>query len=648
MATPRDPESTIRDAIEGARPLPRGGERRRNNADDGRGRSRAPEPDDDGGDDDVIAAAAEFRLPEGGPVQPLGRDGNEFYFMNADRQFVIYSYKDFGAHGLSALHGGERGQAWLDRSFPRIGGKNRILGLDKERAVRSYIAACSAKGVFDADNKLRNVGAWIDIDGRLLWHLGDAVLIVEPNGQQHYAKVGPIGDHVYPLGAPQLPPAKPDRKAQRAAVDQLYRILQQWPWKRGELAARLQLGHIGCQLIGGALKWRPAVWATGGQGTGKSTLHRDVIHQVLGGDGATVKTGDASGAGIHQALRNRSLPVLFDELEPGPGKEKKVGAVIDLAIASSSGDTIIRGTADHGHKEFILQSAFHFSSIHVPRLKVAAAMRIAVLELAKIPDDAAEPVVEARAMRDIGAQLRRLLVDRWQHWPKRLQSWREGLRRRKFSARVADTWGTLLAMADHMLDESASVGTAHGDDVDKWCDELKPWLKELVTTSGSDDQRLWHTLLTKAVDPYQKGQRWPISTLLAVSAKRQSIEEESAHSSERVVVLDHRKAAAGLETLGLKVGWFKKPASKKDDQADDQEAAPPVFSIAVVKNHSELNKLLWDTDWKDDAYSQTLMRMPGAWSAQQRIAGSRPWCAMVPFELVFPTNEEAAQKELEI
>lgn len=610
---PKGGAEALSDALKNAKPRAR------------RQPPQEPPPPDDGDDSDY------FRVPDDCPVQPLGIDGKMFLFIDANHQFTELSHKDFGGHGLSMLFGDR--QDYLDATWPRLSAKGEKIGLDKEWAVRSLIAACARKGVFNSDNKIRGVGAWTDPDGRLIWHLGDTVLVVEASGRVSYHDLGELGDHVYPQGVAQVRPNLRGKADPAKAVDRLYGLLQSWNWKRGELDARLQLGWMGCALIGGALRWRPAVWVTGGQGTGKSTQHDNIINAVLGGDDAVVQTADATGPGLYQALRKRSTPVMFDELEPKPGNQQKLEATINLARVSASGARIVRGSPDGTHKEFVARAAFMFSSIHIARLEPQDAMRICILDLLPL-GSGKEPVTPRREMLELGRDLRRRLVERWAFWPGRLERWREELRARGFSARIADTWGTLLAMADQLLAPSDDVGDAVSDEFGRWVDELKPHLDLLVDAAGSDHARLLRHLLTTTVDPYAKGQRWPLSTLLSAVCGRRPLADEEKDGD-----LTPERAATGLEALGIKSMSAKQP--RPDDAPDDyKDVFVPVLAIAA--GHTEINKLLRDTKWTAGVYTQTLLRIPGAWSAQQRIARHKIQCAMVPIDVVLPPDGQGS------
>lgn len=628
---PKGGAAALAQSLDDAKPRPRkvkpsNGDKPPKDPPKGGGGGRRDDGPPDDGDDEGW-----FRVPADCPVQCLGIDGDSkrFLFIDANHLFVQMSAKDFGGHGLSALFGDQ--QLYLDQAWPRVNARGEAMGLDKERAARSLMAECARKGVFDTDNKIRGVGGWADADGRLIWHLGDEVLVVDLDGRQSTKPIGTIGDHVYPQGVPQL---RPDPgKTPDQTVEKFYTLLQTWGWKRGALDARLQLGWIGCALLGGALRWRPAVWATGGQGTGKSTLHDYVLNPVLGGTPSVVQTADASGPGLYQALKNRSTPVVFDELEPDPDFRQRIDATIKLAKVSSSGARIVRGSPDGTHKEFVARSAFLFSSILIPRLEPELAMRICILDLQAL-GERKEPTIGVRDMLATGQVLRWRLIERWQHWPARLEAWRQAMRKHHFSSRIADTWGTLLAMADHLLSPQPTAEDMVADVFDEWVDQLKPHLDALVEAAGSDHARLLQHLLTTTVDPYAKGQRWPLSTVMATACNRRTVSEEDGE-------LTIERASDGLESLGMKAMTARRPKPK--DAPDDWEGKFEDV-LAVASNHTEINKLLRDTKWRNGVYTQTLLRIPGAWSAQQRVAKHKIQCAIIPMDLILP--REAAGNDL--
>jgi putative DNA primase/helicase len=67
-------------------------------------------------------------------------------------------------------------------------------------------------------------------------------------------------------------------------------------WER-EINAYLLAGWCVVAPVCGALKWRPHIWVTGGAGTGKSWLFKEVVRPLLGETGLAVQS-ETTEAGI--------------------------------------------------------------------------------------------------------------------------------------------------------------------------------------------------------------------------------------------------------------------------------------------------------------------------------------------------------------
>ncbi len=92
-------------------------------------------------------------------------------------------------------------------------------------------------------------------------------------------------------------------------------------------------------MIGGALKWRPIVWLTGGKGSGKSTM-QELLHRLF--NGGIIQTADTTAAGLWQAMRHHTLPVAIDELEAEEDNRRQ-NTIVKLMRMASSGALLLRG-----------------------------------------------------------------------------------------------------------------------------------------------------------------------------------------------------------------------------------------------------------------------------------------------------------------
>lgn len=577
----------------------------------GGGGARPPHP--------KLRAAA---LPANCPVQCLGLSGQTYYFMDSVGQFAELRRSEFGADGVGHLFALPAAQTWALNAFTRLSQNGIPLGLDKERLKMALMGKCAEIGIFDADNRVRQVGAWLDSKGRLVWHLGDRLLVIDAR-KPFVVNPGLYDGYVYPRGPQQPAPADCTAAEAARSAAEILGTLERWIWKRGKIDARIHLGWLGCALIGGALSWRPAEWINGDMGTGKSTLQTAVTIPVLGGEQAIVQASDASGAGIWQRLEHRSLPVILDEQEP-KGDNRQIQNVIALARQAASGGRILRGGADHGGKEFTARTSFQFSSILQPPLEPQDVTRLAMVDLLDLPkrEDGAldlPPMPPLAEMMQHGTNLRRMLTLRWQQWPSILAAWRAGIEAERLSARMADTWGTLLAMADLLLNgHERETGIPPAEEIATWCKALAPEIHSILTGSGRDHERMLQHLTTWAAEPWTKGQKLPIEVLVARAAGLQ------IESDIEATDLSEIKAQTALATIGIKVVRIR----------IDGEVQP---YVCLADRHQGLMRLFSGTKWGAGVWAQSAARVPGSLRSRQRFGATRFHCAAVPlFEVIDP------------
>ena len=312
-------------------------------------------------------------LPDGCPVTPLGLQGELYYYLDALDQLRELKAKDHSRLNLVSLFGDDEGR--LYDLWPRVTKDGQVIGWNPGKLAEELMAACARRGVWDVWGRLRGPGAWLADDGRLVLHCGDGLAISDPPAEDGatpikalrpaYQRPGPHERFVYPT-APAQP--RPSEEVQlpnpNGPANNLLELLSTWRWARGETDAMLMLGWIACAVLGGALRWRPAVWITGDKHTGKSTLH-ELLRLVMGD--ALVSVSDATPAGIWQKLRHAILPVAIDEIE-AEEDNRRANQVVALARSASSGGLVLRGGADHQGAEFIARSCFLLSSILMPPL----------------------------------------------------------------------------------------------------------------------------------------------------------------------------------------------------------------------------------------------------------------------------------------
>jgi len=569
---------------------------------------------------------AYIELGDDCPVKPIGVNGSEYYFLDALQQLVVKNADKLSQNGVDDLFKHSAAQRWADANFGRIGEGGVLNGIDRDLLKRALIARCgdlSMDGVFDPSGRVRGDGGWKDEAGRLVFHCGDLVLVADHNGKLYERPPG-VHDHlIYPRGQRQMRPADMADARQGAGgpAAELLQLLRSWNWKRGELDALLMLGWIALAPVGGALRWRPSAWITGDMATGKSTL-QELIYLSQGGRAGIIQAADATGAGIWQALKFRSLPVALDEVEAGTNNERKE-SIINLMRISASGAQLRRGGSDHHAVEFNVYAPFLFSSINVLPLPPQDVSRLCLLELAELPKGATRPKLDPVKLGRIGAALRRRVISAWPRWEEHLAPWWEPIGA-EFSARTADTFGFLLAMSHiAMCDDPA-----HPDVVEETIAPLIPSLREWQAIAGRDHELMLGHLGTYQLEPYDRGQKftvrhlvyWASARAVAAASIPTSGEEAELFAQRHGHHIDRSRAGRALRQHGMAV------IQSRIDGEEGKEY------LAIAFRHAALARMFRGTKWQDGVWRQSAARTPGATSRKVRIEAGAEGAVLVPID----------------
>lgn len=554
-------------------------------------------------------------LSETCPVRPLGVSGNTYYYLDALRQLQPLSASDHTRLGIMALF---RNQvSWLHKNFTNFNKKGVADGWKPELAQESLMTAASNKGVWDPTRYVRGPGAWRGGNGELVLHCGDAVFTApsRPGETGLWHSPGLIGDHVYPAAdAIPRPHEVPAEGEDFGVGNELLDLFKTWIWRRGELDARLLLGWIAAAMIGGALKWRPVVWITGGAGTGKSTLH-EVVNGLF--DTGIVSVADATAAGIWQKIGYATLPVAFDELE-AEEDNRKSSTVIKLARMAASGALMLRGGADHQSTQFEARNCFMFSSILVPPLTTQDRSRMAILELGQLPIGKKAPVLDHRELRRMGNLMRRRLCDGWIRWPETFEMMRVALQAQGYSSRGADVFGGILAAADLIIyDRQLGEEEAHA-----LAAQLAEGYRGEQDENERDEERCASHMISTVIDPHRGGARTTVGEWIIKAAGLASFNENVADANNI------------LGTYGLKV--VEGGTSRKK-------------YLAVANYHRGLDQIFQNSHWAGKSgtqgvWVQALRRLPGAERGEKPVwfSGKAARCTLIPVESVISKQPQVA------
>lgn len=582
--------------------------------------SDAPPPPPEADDQDDPPRPPPKRPPrprgeiwEGCPVKPLGTNGAYNYYLDAlgqlrsvgkhERQTIMQLF----AHRLPALC----------HAFPKMV-KDRETGILKKKhppdfegdqVAMAMIEACGEKGLFDPDGAIRGVGAWTDDDGGLIYHAGD--VLITPEGE-----IAPTTLHgkIYPAYPPTPKPAV-SLKDTAAPGQTVLEQLSTWTWSR-DIDAQVLLGVIGTQMLGGALDWRPTVWITGGKAAGKSTL-QTLLKHLHGGEKGLIQSNDATKSGLTSRIGHSSLPVALDELEPGDERSSKEKDIITLARVASSGGQWFRGSSDQKGTGGNVYSTFFFSSILIPgELKPQDLSRLIVLSLNAMPEDAKAPTLRADTWRARGAALKRVLIDRWPTWAKRLDLWREAFAEEGIGGRNGDNWATVMAMADMALHQ----GLPDSDTLKGWSHRVARLIRADVAELGSDADGMLMHLLTQKYDIYRRGEQHTIAQWLMAAAmlpgyNKSLMGDAWADQDDYAKAVNAKLATAGLRVYGT------------GQEAQLFIANAPIQGLLDLFKGSEWAKTVW---------KQSAARVPGATTDPNpaTLAGIRTRGWKVPFRSV--------------
>jgi hypothetical protein len=409
-----------------------------------------------------------------------------------------------------------------------------------------------------------------------------------------------IEGYVYPAGGAK---PRPDADPQGTEAGELVlQLLRAWQWFRPLEDPMLLLGWIGCAMLGGWLHWRPHAWVTGSTATGKSTLQL-ALRTLF--DGGALTTGDATEASLRQLLKQQTLPVFFDELEPDDaGDNRKTLGVIKLARLASSGEQALRGGQNHEGHEFTIRSCFLFSSILMPPMLTQDRNRLAILELERIPAGKPAPLLDLAELRGLGARLRRRLVDNVHRIDELIERYKTALGAVGHSGRSGDQFGSMLAVADVLL-----YDVTEEENILHWAGKFAA--ANLAEKEGdiADEAEILQFVASSALPQRGGDEPRPIIRHLeeAIAACNTALEN---------------KAADRLENVGLRVGQLTEAGglTKPTGAVPTKE-----LYLAVACRHVALEKIFEGRRWSQGGWSQSLSRVEGAIrQAKVRFAGAKP------------------------
>ena len=451
-------------------------------------------------------------LPPDCPATPLGVEGEKNWFLDPIGQLCCYK-KPYGQADTLELFRGRHLYlywAWPRWKVDKDGEKEpEVTGWKNEHVRETLIAAATAKGPWSAVEKVRGRGCWRDDGGKLLLHCGDALLAggkAQPPGE--------IAGYVYPTRAPLARPWPGPIDDQRNPARLLRPLLASWTWSRPDVDPQLLLGWIGNAFLGPALSWRANAYITGDAGMGKSMLQA-LIKSLLGD--WLIQTTNTTAAGIYQHVGQDGLAVAVDEFE-GKDDNRQAKKLLELARQASSGGQGLRGGDRGTGSEFVIRSAFLFSSINTPPLEPQDMSRFALLKLQRLRADIPALKLDIPNLGIIGRTVLRRLAAQFHRYEETLAAFRDELRLAGMDARGCDTFGTLLACADLIehdgWDAERLSHPCSDGDLRRWSDLLNVRHMAEFEDRAENWRGCLDRLLSVPVDAWRNGNRWTVGQIL--------------------------------------------------------------------------------------------------------------------------------------
>jgi hypothetical protein len=566
-------------------------------------------------------------LPPDCPVLPLGVDGDTYFFLDTLGQLREVSVNSMGQKYINSLFMARH--LYLYWAYPRKNKDHNVVGFRAEKVVEDLMTACARKGPWNAIESTRGRGAWRDEDGTLILHCGNQLY----SGKQRL-NLGELGGNVYPTRPPLTRPwAQPIAKNEKGPGLALFNLFKGWNWRRPELDPILLIGWLGAAFLGGALDWRPSVFLVGDKATGKSTL-QNILKYLLGS--WLIQSADTTAAGIYQKLKFDCLPVAVDEFE-GKEDNRRTKAIIELARLAASGALMFRGGEAHSGVQFHARSAFLFSAINTPPLDPQDLSRMAMLQLKRLKADGVAPKVDSRKFEQIGRQLMRKLVDNWGRFETTFNAYREALALGGHDGRGQDTFGTLLACADLIIDHDApALGLPMGEyaeSLDYWTEALKAINMAEFEDATENWRKCLNTILTTEVEAWRNESYITVGALLS-DFYTMDYSDTDRPSEEKVRKL--------LNKAGL---TLQKPKDRHSD-----------YKLAVPNNHPQLGKLLRGSTWQGSTgvgvWSNALRQAPEDYftSGSCRIDGIQSRATVFDIDKILPrsnTDQEVETAQVE-
>lgn len=507
-------------------------------------------------------------IDSGFPFRIIGTTANSVYFYTKETtQLMNYKKSSLNKGALMTLM---PKQDW-GASFQKPDG-----GTAWDSAIDWVLREAATAPIYN-NSMIRGAGAFID-NGKIVINNGNKIIIDKKeeslydfNSKYTYEKK-PVLPYTY-----KNPMNDTDST-------ELYDIIMSLDWVKPEHGAFVA-GWLFLAPFSGALKWRPHIWISGTQGSGKSWILDNIVFPLLKSFNIPA-LGTSTIAGPRQAQGNSSLCMTIDEAESDTkNKAENVEGFLTIARQASSGveggSAILHGNQEGTGTEWRMQNMFMFASIGAV-LKHGADKRRFNICLLKNPK---RSKIEDRKNKFDNLEKKvEMITHVWSEafYSRALNNMNETLKAIKiFKSQVSiilksipagDQTGTLLAGAYMCTHDVAPLAS-----------ECKIWLEQWNLTADANDSASAEEECIIEILSYKlevSHEKYTIGSLIRYWFSEKGF--IGRDSNDYQYSMNEDKVKLALETVGIK------PISRDG-----------IYVLVAAKNR-ELRLILKDTPWKDN------------------------------------------------
>jgi Toprim-like/CHC2 zinc finger len=322
---------------------------------------------------------------EDGKIVIQSKDNGKIYTVNINKELTLEKAIQFG---------GEEVRRRVVRNVERAKEPGKIHFYD----LRQDIILKARK---KQRGKLRWVGQGISLldDGRLLVVNGDAVYTW--NGTAFESCTSATIENKFIarntsrkwISFRLLEKAVLSMTTERGKeiVVKAIQLVQQWGFG-GAYDHALVAGFILSQMIQAVWLWRPHLWLTGPQGSGK-TLLVNLCEEIAGELSRRFEGSSITEAGFRQSIKHDFCLAYIDEFERNSSSARE--QIISYLRTAGRGGPIVKGTPGQEAIEYMLKHMVLVASIETGLVRAAEKTRFLTVELKKDPErDPHIPTVE--------------------------------------------------------------------------------------------------------------------------------------------------------------------------------------------------------------------------------------------------------------